>query len=289
MLAPNWHYPPRMTPYIDVDVRDTDPYHTEYFVIPPELPRFQQRRPAAQRAGRFGRHSTAIIAVALIVVLPLLVLLGTVTLHNVRTEPRQAISLVEREIREGALRPSERPLHSLPVYQRAAADYFRRTRGALVMTPERLVYVGLLPRDVFAAGRDADIFERAAFPLDTLTTIRPTRAILATARAIEIGREGETITLVVPRESWTLAESLLAAVDERHAAARAEAARIRAELLAAEEAARRPLYHTIARGEALSTIATRYGITVERIQELNGMTDTRIKVGQSLLVKPDER
>ena len=278
-----------MTPYIDVDVRDTDPYHTEYFVTPPELPRFQQRPPAAQRAGRFGRHSTAIIAAALLVVLPLLVLLGTVTLHNVRTEPRQAISLVEREITEGALRPSERALHSLPVYQRSAGDYFRRTRGALVMTPERLVYVGLLPRDVFAAGRDPDIFERAAFPIDTLTTVRPARAILATARAIEIGRDGETITLVVPRESWTLAESLLAAVDERHAAVRAEAARIRAELAAAEEAAKRPIFHTVARGEALSTIAARYGITVERIQELNEMTDTRIKVGQSLLVKPDER
>lgn len=288
MLALNWHCFVHMTPYIDVDVRDTDLYHTEYFVTPPELPRTRPTL-APQRTGRFGRYPTAVIAVILLVVLPLLVLTGTVTLHNVRTEPRKAISLVAREITEGVLRPGERTLHSLPVYQRSPGDYFRRTRGALVMTPERLVYVGLLPRDVFAAGTDPDIFERATFPLDTLTVVRPRRAILATARALEIEREGETAILVVPRESWPLAESLLAEVGQRHAAERAEAERIRAERIAAEEAAKRPIHHTVARGEALSTIATRYGITVERIQELNGMTDTRIRVGQSLLVKPDER
>jgi hypothetical protein len=133
------------------------------------------------------------------------------------------------------------------------------------------------------------VFERAAFSIDTMTIVRADRAVLATARAIVIEREGDRMVLAVPRANWSDAEALLAAVQERHAAARAEAARIRAERLAAEEAARRPIYHTVVRGEALSTIATRYGITVERVQELNGMTDTRIKVGQTLLVKPDER
>ncbi len=277
-----------MTPYIDVDVRDTDPYHTEYFVTPPEVPAFREQ-PAVRRPGRFGKHSAAIIAGVLIVVLPLLVLIVTVTVHNIRTQPRQAIALVGREIREGILRPGEQILHSVPVYQRSPSDYFRRTRGELVMAGDRLIYVGLVPRDVFAAGTDPDVFERVAYPVDTLTVIAPARAVLGIARAVRLERDGEALVLAVPREDWPAAEAMLVAVGERHSAARAETARLEAERLAAEEAARRPIHHTVARGEALSTIAARYGITVERVQELNGMTDTKIKVGQTLLVKPDER
>src|SRR5688500_18311948 len=277
-----------MTPYIDVDVRDTDPYHTEYFVTPPEIPAFR-KPPAVKPAGRFGKHPGLVIAGVLLVGVPLLVLIGTVTLHNLRTEPREAIALVGRELRDGVLRPDERILHSVPVYQRSPSDYFRRTRGELVMIDDRLAYVGLVPRDVFATGIDPDVFERAAFPIDTMTVVRPDRAVLAAARAIVIERDGDRMVLAVPRANWGAAETLLAAVHARQNAARAEAERIRAERLAAEEAARRPIYHTVARGEALSTIATRYGITVERVQELNGMTDTRIKVGQTLLVKRDER
>ena len=276
-----------MTPYIDVDIRDTDPYHTAYFVTP-EIPPVREK-PAVRRYGRFGRHTPAWIAGALLVVVPLLVLIGTVTLHNIRTQPRSAISLVGREIRQGILRPDEPVLHSIPVYQRSASDYFRRTIGELVMTGERLVYVGLVPRDVFAAGTDPDVFERAAFATDTLTVFEATRAVLGTAPAVAIERDGDRVVLAVPRESWATAQTMLSAVEERQAAALAEAERIEAERLAAEEAARRPIYHTVAAGEALSTIAARYGITVERVQELNGLADTRIRVGQELLVKPDER
>ena len=277
-----------MTPYIDVDLHDPDVYQTEYFVTPPEVPAFRPT-PRPHRSGRFGKRPILTMAVLLLVVVPLLILATTLTLHNVRTEPREAIVLVEREIREGILMPSEPVVHAIPVYQRAAGDYFRSTRGELVMTSDRLVYTGLVPRDVFAAGGDPDVFERAAFPLDTLTQVRPGRAILATARAVIIERDGERVTLAVPSESWPAAERMLAAVRERHDAERAEAARILAERLEAEEVARRPIYHTVERGEALSTIAARYGITVERVQELNGMTDTKIRVGQALLVKPDER
>ena len=277
-----------MTPYIDVDVRDTDPYHTEYFVTPPEIPAFR-KPPVVSPSGRFGRHPGLVIAGVLLVIVPLLVLIGTVTLHNLRTEPRAAIALVGRELREGVLRPDEPVLHAVPVYQRSPSDYFRRTRGELVMTADRLVYVGLVPRDVFAAGTDPDVFERAAFSVDTMTAVRPGRAVLATARAVVIEHQGDRMVLAVPRANWAAAEAMLAAVGERQNADRAEAERIKAERLAAEEAAKRPIYHTVVRGEALSPIATRYGLTVERVQELNGMTDTRIRVGQTLLVKPDER
>ena len=44
-------------------------------------------------------------------------------------------------------------------------------------------------------------------------------------------------------------------------------------------------YHTVRSGDTLSGIATKYGTTVTRIKELNGLTSNNIKVGQKLKVK----
>ncbi len=44
-------------------------------------------------------------------------------------------------------------------------------------------------------------------------------------------------------------------------------------------------YHTVRSGDTLSGIATKYGTTVSRIKELNGLTSNNIKVGQRLKVK----
>lgn len=44
-------------------------------------------------------------------------------------------------------------------------------------------------------------------------------------------------------------------------------------------------YHTVRNGDTLSGIATKYGTTVSRIKELNGLTSNNIKVGQRLKVK----
>lgn len=276
-----------MTPFIDTEISDPESYETEYFVTPPSVPAFQAKPP--RRPGRLRKRPVALIAAVVVVVVPLAILGGTLLLHSLRTEPRDARGLTEREVREGLLRSSEEVVAAVPVYQRSAADYFRATRGQLAMTDSRFVYVGLMPRDVFGGGREPDVFERTAFPLDTLTRVDGGRSLLGAARSLTLERDGEGITLLVSGEDWPAAERMMAMMRERHQLQRQEAERIRQELRAAEELARRPIYHTVERGEAISTIAQRYGITVERLQELNGMTDTRIRVGQSLLVKPDER
>lgn len=50
-----------------------------------------------------------------------------------------------------------------------------------------------------------------------------------------------------------------------------------------------PIIHTIARGETLSAIASRYGVTIGAIQELNGIADPRrLQVGQQLFIPASE-
>jgi membrane-bound lytic murein transglycosylase D len=45
-------------------------------------------------------------------------------------------------------------------------------------------------------------------------------------------------------------------------------------------------YHKVLSGENLSAIASRYGTTVEKIKQINGLTSNKIVVGQRLKVKP---
>ncbi len=44
-------------------------------------------------------------------------------------------------------------------------------------------------------------------------------------------------------------------------------------------------YHKVKRGDTLSTIAAKYGVSVKQLQRLNGMKDTRITAGKSIRVK----
>ena len=47
----------------------------------------------------------------------------------------------------------------------------------------------------------------------------------------------------------------------------------------------KPVYHSVEAGDALSSIAARYGTTEAELTALNRLTSTTIKVKQRLLVK----
>ena len=46
------------------------------------------------------------------------------------------------------------------------------------------------------------------------------------------------------------------------------------------------MYHLVQRGDALELLAEQYNVTVEQLHAWNELLTPRIKVGQSLLVKP---
>lgn len=243
-------------------------------------------RGRSPRGLRRRRTSPLIYILLLVVGAPLAVVALALLVHVTTTEPRDTRERVMREAEGGMLAADERVRLMVPVYQRPAGDYFRATRGVLLLTDRRLVHVGLLPRDIFITEAEPDAFVRRAMPIDTTVSVEAARGFLGVDRAVVVERRGGRVSLSVSDEHWDAARAILDAVAHRQASERAVAARRAAVARAMAEAARRPVYHTVARGEALSTIARRYGTSVAELQSLNALPGNRIRAGQKLLVKP---
>jgi hypothetical protein len=101
------------------------------------------------------------------------------------------------------------------------------------------------------------------------------------------------LVLGYPAGAAADADAVRAAIAKKYATLRAigwqrreeRRARDRARLVQIYEG-RRAWYHTVQRGEALSTVATRYGATPDQLRQWNNLVGDRIRVGQTLLVKP---
>ena len=222
-----------------------------------------------------------------------LIVIAQVALYVRRAEPRDTRAILDRELRMNTLRPGEQVVRSVRVFRRNGTEYFRRTRGVLVLTDQRLIYLGVPPRDVTGASDAPPIFDQREFPIDTLIRIDKSFAILGLSRALKIDAPDGEVTLGVASGGGPSAQLLRQAWDARHRKLRAigvwggkvrEArAHIQNELA---EYAKRPVTHTVRPGDALGSIASWYETTPEEIQRANNLTGNKIKVGQQLLIRP---
>jgi hypothetical protein len=230
--------------------------------------------------------------------------LAQIALQAYRADPRDARVFAERELRLTVLRPTERVAASVSVWQRPLIDYFRATRGILVVTdapPDsthpvggRLIYLGLQPRDPLSPADAPPTFDEREWPIDTLVRLTPTRTFFFVAPALEIAAPREPrLVMGYPAGAADDAQKLRIAVGKRYATLRAigwqrreeRRARDRARLVQIYEG-RRAWYHTVKRGEALSSVAALYGATPEQLRQWNNLVGDRIRIGQRLLVKP---
>ncbi len=254
--------------------------------------------PAWKRTGRRSRRRRAAMspytwyAIAgvgvLILVFSIHFIYSTAT-----SDPPVPRQMAARELRLNTLARGERVLHQVPVFQRPAVDYLRATRGLLVLTDRRLLFLGVEPPDLAAAPDEPPTFTERDFPLDTIVHVTAGRTFFGFARAVVIATPQQTFRLGVPSRVWPAADRLLTAIAARTAKERARAERqnaltanVDAAIRATEEIARRPRLYTVRRGDALSSIAKRWNTTPERLQLWNHLTTNRIRVGQSLIVKP---
>jgi hypothetical protein len=222
-----------------------------------------------------------------------LIVFVQMALYVRRAEPRDTRAILDRELRMNTLRPDEQVVRTVRVFRRNGTEYFRRTRGLLVLTDRRLIYLGVPPRDVTGASDAPPVFDQREFPIDTLVRIKRSFAVLGMSRALKIHSPDGEVTLGVASGGWPQAQLLRQAWDARHrklvaigawgAKVREARAHIAREL---EEYSKRPVYHTVRPGDALGTIASWYETTPEQIQRANNLTGNTIKVGQQLLIRP---
>ena len=109
--------------------------------------------------------------------LAIVVVLIQLAFYMRRAEPRDARAIVQREITTNVLQPGERVVHSVPVFRRSPADYFRATRGLLVLTDRRLVYLGAPPRDITGASDAPPTFDQREFRFDAAAPMQPCEPI----------------------------------------------------------------------------------------------------------------
>lgn len=213
--------------------------------------------------------------------------------HSARSDPRDTRAIAERELELNTLQPGERVIRSVSVFKRPAISYFRATRGLLVLTNRRLLYLGLEPRDLLAAPDLPPTFEERDFALDTLVQVSAGRTFFGLAKAVVIETPNESLRLGVPTDVWPKADLMIAAMDARRTRAvaqgtvqRAFLAKAEAQRKAAEADRKKPKYYTVKRGDAIANIAVIWNTTPDKLRAWNRLADNRIRVGQVLMVRP---
>jgi len=237
-----------------------------------------------QPATRYALVFAAIVALAVV---------AQFAVHMARTDPRDTQAIAERELRLNTLQPGEHILRSVSVFKRPAIDYFRATRGLLVLTDKRLLYLGLEPRDLLAAPDLPPTFEERDFPLDTTVNVSAGRTFFWLAKAIVIETPNGSLRLGVPSGAWPKADLMITSMDVRRdkavvasAQRKKDLARAEAQRKAAEVERKKAKYYTVRRGDAVGSIATQWNTTTDRLRAWNKLPNNNIRVGQVLLVRP---
>jgi LysM repeat protein len=253
--------------------------------LPPQKPGRIRRRKRRVQPGL--RYAIAIAALVVIVVA------AQFAVHMARTDPRDTRAIAERELQLNTLQPGEHPIRMVSVFRRPAINYFRATRGLLVLTNQRLLYLGLEPRDLLAAPDLPPTFEERDFPIDTAVKLSSGRTFFGIAKAIVITTPTERLDLGVPSGAWPKADLMIVSMTVRREKAFQLGAvqhdfllRAEAQRKAAEEGRKKAKYYTVRRGDALASIATIWNTTPDRLREWNKLPDNRIRVGQVLMVRP---
>jgi hypothetical protein len=271
---------------------------------PADLPNWDAMPRRNRRRKRRSHYPVWLKYLAWVVGLAMLVTAAQIAYHAVRSDPRDATLYATRQLRLSVMRSDERPVVMVKVSQRPAIDYFRATRGILVLTAApgdslrpfggRLIYLGLQPRDPLSPPDAPPTFDEREWPVDTSVVVQPTRTFLLLARALKITAPREpSLTLAVSTATQGSVDSLLAQLKARYDSLRV-VGRYRREVRRAQARARavaiyegrREWYHTVRRGEALASIAKTFNTTPDSLRTWNGIEGNRIRIGQKLLVKP---
>jgi len=225
----------------------------------------------------------------LVVVLVGLLLFGYFFFMRHGDAPK-AWNAADRELQGGVMQYGEKVQRKAKVFVRRPSDYYRGANGMLYATNDRVIFVGVAPGSKFESEDAPPVILSQEFPNDTLLRMDSRRLYFLTAHGVRVSHPG------VPRGDFAAVrgeesalDSLVGYVNGIHDAQRKEAARERRIRIAVAALVKEPLYYTVKRGDALFSIARKFEATPEQIQQWNQLQDTRVKIGQRLLVKPAKK
>jgi hypothetical protein len=226
------------------------------------------------------------------ILIAVLAIAAEFVIHAVNTVPRDSGAIAARELTVNVLTPGERVVTTISVFRRNATDYFRATRGVLVLTDRRMVFLGLRPRDLLAPADAPPTFDEREFPLDTLVAVETGRGPAFLTKGIIVRTPNEKLRLGVPGIAWPEAEQLASVMSRRRQVAQSNSTTQESMRKAADAdwkraaaAWKKPQYYTVRRGDALGSVATQWNTTPEQLMRLNKLPNNKIRIGDTLLVR----
>ena len=227
--------------------------------------------------------------IGLVVVLAALLLFGYFFFMRHVDAPK-AYTAADRELKGGMLHYGEKVERTAKVFMRRPSDYFRGANGLLYATNDRLIFIGVAPGSKFESDDAPPVILSQEFPNDTLLKLDARRLNFMTAHGVRVSHPGVPPgEFAAVRGQEANLDSLANYVNAVHAAQRESAASEKRLRAAVAALINMPIYYTVKRGDALFSIARKFETTPEKIQEWNQLPDTRVKIGQKLLVKPAKK
>jgi hypothetical protein len=232
------------------------------------------------------RRSRVLTTIAVLVGFVALFFAGGYALWQRHLDPATARSTLTRELSTYALEPGETVRASAFLYWRSPLSYFRSTHAVLAATDRRLLLLTLTPPDPLTREAEESLPSIRDLPKDTTIQLDTGRVMFGRSPGITLRARDVRERWAAREEEWPRVQAVIGDLTTVQRRMREDGQAIRLAHLAAVERARQPIWHVVRRGEALASIATRYGTTPERLRELNAMTGDRIRAGQALLIKP---
>ena len=202
-------------------------------------------------------------------------------------DARGAWRSAARELNGGMLRYGERVEKYAKAFQRRPTDYYRASNGLLVATNYRVIFIGIAPSDKLENEDSPQTILQYEFPNDTLLSMRKTRLYFLTARGVRVSHEnGAAQAFAATHGDEDALDSLIDYVNRKLDAQRVEAIRERRIRAAVAKLINEPIYYVVRRGDAISSIATRFDTTPEYLKKWNNLTSDRVRIGDRMIVKP---
>jgi hypothetical protein len=232
---------------------------------------------------RLGRFIKRTLIGLLAVIVGLMVFGYAVFMRHV--DARGAWEAAARELNGGMLHYGERVEAFAKSFQRRPTDYYRASNGLLVATNERVIFIGIAPSDKLENEDAPATILQYEFPNDTLLTMKKARLYMLTAGGVKISRAGQEQKFAASPGDEESMKKLVEHVNRKLDAQRVEAIRerrIRAGIAALMD---QPILYVVRRGDAISSIASRFDTTPENIRKWNNIVGDRVRIGDTLIVK----